>query len=56
MTTQLIQRLQYLCDSIPQLLNEIDDHIFSIKPVVSGVKKKSSDILLTVLRLIISVL
>ncbi|MBB5619171.1 hypothetical protein HDE69_000207 [Pedobacter cryoconitis] len=40
MTAQSIQRLQYLCDTIPQLLNEIDDHIFSLKPDVSKWSKK----------------
>jgi hypothetical protein len=40
MTTQSIQRLQYLCDSIPELLNEIDDHIFSLKPAINKWSKK----------------
>jgi len=40
MTTQSIQRLQYLCDTIPQLLNDIDDHIFSLKPMANKWSKK----------------
>lgn len=40
MTVQSIQRLQCLCDIIPQLLNEIDDHIFSLKPGVGKWSKK----------------
>jgi hypothetical protein len=40
MTAQSIQRLQYLCDTIPQLLNDIDDHIFSLKPAANKWSKK----------------
>ncbi len=31
MITNAIDRLQYLCDTIPELLNNIDDHSFSEK-------------------------
>ena len=40
MTRQSIQKLQYLCNTIPQLLNEIDDHIFSLKPGAAQWSKK----------------
>lgn len=40
MIAQSIQRLQYLCDIIPQLLNETDDHIFSLKPSATQWSKK----------------
>ncbi|MBB6272035.1 hypothetical protein HDF26_002492 [Pedobacter cryoconitis] len=40
MTAQSIERLQYLSDTIPSLLNEIDDHIFSLKPAANKWSKK----------------
>ncbi|RAJ22220.1 DinB family protein [Pedobacter cryoconitis] len=40
MIVQSIQRLQYLCNTIPPLLNEIDDHIFSLKPAAAQWSKK----------------
>ncbi|KIO77166.1 hypothetical protein TH53_11065 [Pedobacter lusitanus] len=40
MIAQSIQRLHFLCETIPQLLNEIDDHIFSLKPAAHQWSKK----------------
>ncbi|MBB5634832.1 hypothetical protein HDE68_000717 [Pedobacter cryoconitis] len=40
MTVQSIERLQYLSETIPSLLNEIDDHIFSLKPAANKWSKK----------------
>lgn len=40
MTLQSIQRLQYLCDTIPQLLDKIDAPVFSLKPAPAQWSKK----------------
>lgn len=40
MIAQSIQRLQYLCNTIPQLLNEIDAPVFSLKPAPAQWSKK----------------
>ena len=40
MTKKVTDRLEYLCDVIPQLLTEIDEQTFSLKPAPTKWSKK----------------
>lgn len=40
MATNSVERLKFLCDMIPDLLNQMDEHVFSFKEQVNKWSKK----------------